>query len=82
MTAPLLHGPFWNRLLGVADVIDDPGVSADDLRAHLLAVEEGHGQALDPADQFPEYTALMMCRALRRRLEREGRRPPGHRDGA
>jgi hypothetical protein len=62
---------LWNRLLAIADTIDDPDAPVEELCAQLLAVEEGPGQGLDPADQYAEYTALLLCRALRRRLQRE-----------
>lgn len=60
---------FWNKLLFLADELnasdDPPGV----LGTRLLAIEEGFSGAFDPAENFPGYVALALCRGMRRRLE-------------
>ena len=60
---------FWNQLLTLAEGIDSSAGSLDDLCGFLLAVDEGHSGAFDPADQFPEYAAVQLCRSIRRKLE-------------
>lgn len=61
---------FWARVQTLADTMDDPSSTIQDLKAHLLAVDEGFSHAFDPADQYEEYVAVQFCRGLRRRLER------------
>ncbi len=60
---------FWGRLLTVVDDLADPDCTLEDLKAHLLAVDEGFSNAFDPADQFAEHVAVLLCRAVRRKLE-------------
>ncbi|MGE0623160.1 MAG: hypothetical protein AB7I04_20255 [Pseudomonadales bacterium] len=63
---------LWDRLITLADAIDQPGCTGEDLGAALLSIEEGFSDMLDPADHYPEYVAVLFCRALRRRIERAG----------
>lgn len=60
---------FWGRLLRVVDEISDPACGVDDAAARILAMEEGFLEVFDPADHYPEYVALLFCRAVRRQLE-------------
>lgn len=61
---------FWNQLLNLAEGIDTSAASLDDLYGFLLALDEGHAGRFDPADQFPEYATVQLCRSIRRRLEK------------
>ncbi len=69
MTDPRATRVFWGRLLTVVDELDDPSSTLGDLKAHLLAVDEGFSQAFDPADQYAEYLTVLLCRAVRHKLE-------------
>ncbi len=60
---------FWDRLLAATDLIDHKDVTSDEAIASLLAIDEGFSAQFDPADQYPEYVAIMLCRALRHRIE-------------
>jgi len=60
---------FWNRLLAAVDIIDQQAVPTDEAVACLLALEEGFSECFDPADNYPEYVAVMLCRAARHRIE-------------
>ncbi|XOV90063.1 MAG: hypothetical protein ACFHX7_09300 [Pseudomonadota bacterium] len=71
---------FWNRVLGIADAIEaghcapgHPATSQMDqvhhAREQLAGLIEGFGEQFDPADAFPEYATLLLCRALERTLD-------------
>lgn len=74
---------FWNRVLGVADAIETgccgethPSTSQMDqvrhAREQLAGLIEGFGEQFDPADAFPEYATVLLCRALERTLNDKG----------
>ncbi len=60
---------LWRRLLEVVDALAEPGATLDDVKAQLLALEEGFSHVFDPADQYAEYVAVLLCQALRRKLD-------------
>lgn len=64
---------FWNRVLTLSEAIEAAD-SADSLKNHLLALEEGFGNAFDPADSFQAYVTLTLCRSMRRNLESSAER--------
>ena len=59
---------FWGRMVVVADSIECQQVSVEELIGHLLSIDEGF--AFDPAEDYHETVALLLCRAMRRRLEK------------
>ncbi len=61
---------IWDRLLALADEIDNQQCTVHDLESRLLTIEEGFSSVFDPADHYAEYVAVLFCRALRRRIER------------
>jgi hypothetical protein len=73
---------FWNRVLGAADAIEQQGrppvsqsaQSTDDaafMSEQLSGLIEGFGQCFDPAEAFPEYATVLLCRSLERLLARQ-----------
>lgn len=80
MNDPRATRVFWGRILTVVDDIDDPSATLCDLKAHLLAVDEGFSQTFDPADQYAEYLTVLLCRAVRRKIDGDDQAiaaPPG-----
>ncbi|MFP5413967.1 MAG: hypothetical protein ACLGG1_02965 [Gammaproteobacteria bacterium] len=69
---PSAETVFWNNVLTIAEAVLNSGQSAETLRGHLLALEEGFLHAFDPADSFQEYATLTLCRSIRRFLESGG----------
>lgn len=66
MTPDNVKALFWQRLLLAAEAeTNEKGGS--DLDSQLLGIDEGFGHCFDPVDDFPEYVAVRLCRALRRR---------------
>ena len=58
---------FWNRVLGIAEALETPGVSAVEADGLLLGLEEGFPELLDPVEHFEAFAVLRLCRALRHR---------------
>lgn len=66
MTPDNVKAVFWQRLLFVAEAAEANEKEGDDLDSQLLGIDEGFGHYFDPVDDFPEYVAVRLCRALRR----------------
>ena len=63
------HTLFWNRVLTISEALEARNASAEALREHLLALEEGFRDAFDPADDFQAYVTVALCRSIRRNLD-------------
>jgi hypothetical protein len=61
---------LWNQVLLLSETFEDPKISLEDLRQQLCAVEEGFSGAFDPAEDFPEFVTVRLCRSLQRALQR------------
>jgi hypothetical protein len=70
MTGAPLQCLLWDRVLHVAESMDDPQVSLAQLQAQLCALDEGFAGVFDPAEQFPEFAAHRLCRSMERLLVR------------
>jgi len=70
MTAAPHPALLWNRVLHIAESMEDPGMSLAQLRAQLCALDEGFAGAFDPAEQFPEFVAHRLCRSMERLVAR------------
>ncbi len=70
MTGAPQQALLWNRLLHIAECMDDPQVSLEQLRASLCALDEGFAGAFDPAEHFPEFVAHRLSRSMGRLLAR------------
>ena len=66
MTTANVKAVFWQRLLLVAEAGANEN-GRDDLDAQLLGIDEGFGHCFDPVDDFPEYVAVRLCRAMRQK---------------
>lgn len=71
MTTPSPSTGLWQYLLTLAETLDRAPASLEDLHGHLLALEEGFAGTFDPADEFPEFAVVALCRALRRQVEQQ-----------
>lgn len=60
---------FWNRVLSASEAITAADQSTETLLALLAALEEGFYDSFDPADEFPAYATVSLCRSIRRHLE-------------
>ena len=60
---------FWDRLLAAADMIQATDATDNDVIGCLLAIDEGFSDQFDPADHYSEYVAVMICRAMRNRID-------------
>jgi hypothetical protein len=57
-------------LLLIAESLDDPVIPLERIRLQLRGLEEGFAGAFDPAEDFPEFVAVQLCRSLQRALQR------------
>jgi hypothetical protein len=60
---------FWNRVLTITEALEAPDASAECVKSHLLALEEGFRDAFDPAEDFQAYVTVALCRSIRRNLD-------------
>ena len=61
---------FWNRVLTLSETMEVPELSTEDLQCSLLGIIEGFAHTFDPAEDFPEYATLRLCRSFSDLLER------------
>jgi hypothetical protein len=59
---------LWSRILHIAESMEDPQISLEQLRGQLCALDEGFAGVFDPAEQFPEFVAHRLCRSMERLL--------------
>lgn len=62
------ESPLWSRVLVLAESMDEPGCSIENIRNLLCGLEEGFADTFDPAEDFPEYATHRLCGSLRRLL--------------
>lgn len=67
---PPQESPLWMRVLVISESMDEPGCSIEHIGNLLNGIEEGFAEAFDPAEDFPEFAAHRLCRAMRRLLVR------------
>jgi hypothetical protein len=60
---------FWDRVLGISEFIDSGNIAIEELRKNLLGLDEGFADRFDPANAYPEYVTVRLCRAIRNSLE-------------
>lgn len=65
---PAPESPIWNRVLVLAESMDEPECSIEHIRNLLCGLEEGFADTFDPAEDFPEYATHRLCGSLRRLL--------------
>lgn len=70
MTGAAHQAVLWNRVLVLAESMDDPQLQLAQLRASLCALDEGFVGSFDPAEHFPEFVAHRLCRSMGRLLAR------------
>ena len=58
------ESPLWMRLLVLSESMDDPECAAEHVIAFLRGLEEGFAHAIDPAEQFPEFATIRLCRSM------------------
>lgn len=69
---PSHNAVFWNRVLTISEALEAPDTSAECVKSHLLALEEGFKDAFDPAEDFQAYVTVALCRSIRRNLDADG----------
>ncbi|MFT7220165.1 MAG: hypothetical protein ACI8Z1_001782 [Candidatus Azotimanducaceae bacterium] len=60
---------FWDRILTLTETDDE--ASMEQIRAGLLGIDEGFSGLIDPADSYPEYVTMLLCRYMYRVTEKE-----------
>lgn len=55
---------FWNRVLDLTEIGDDASLA--EFRSALLGIDEGFSGLIDPADSYPEYVTISLCRHMYR----------------
>ncbi|MEQ8689238.1 MAG: hypothetical protein RIC89_00175 [Pseudomonadales bacterium] len=62
---------FWNHLLTLSEEIatSNSAPSLAELNARLLTVEEAYARTFDPADHFPEYVSVLLCKSIKQLIE-------------
>ena len=58
------ESPLWMRLLVLSESMDDPECAAEHVIAFLRGLEESFAHAIDPAEQFPEFATIRLCRSM------------------
>lgn len=59
---------FWDRILTLTEADDE--ASMEQIRAGLLGIDEGFSGLIDPADSYPEYVTMLLCRYMYRVTEK------------
>ncbi len=59
---------FWNQILSISE--QPAEMPVEEIKARLLAIEEGFSGSFDPVDAFPEYTAIQLCKYFSRVLDK------------
>ena len=64
MSLPERESLLWMRLLVLSESMDDPECSAEHVIAFLRGLDEGFAHGIDPAEQFPEFATIRLCRSM------------------
>jgi len=58
------------RVYALSEAMEDPRCSEAEIIGLLRGLEEGFAEASDPAEQFPMFATLSLCRSMERMLTR------------
>ena len=58
------ESPLRMLLLVLSETMDDPECSAEHVIAVLRGLDEGFAHGIDPAEQFPEFATIRLCRSM------------------
>ncbi|RLQ20692.1 hypothetical protein DWB85_16310 [Seongchinamella sediminis] len=70
MNSPQPESPLWMRLYVIAEAMEDPASSEAEIIGLLRGLEEGFAETNDPAEQFPVFATLRLCRSVDKMLAR------------
>jgi hypothetical protein len=59
---------LWTKVLLLSEAIDDKNHSIEDIQSLLCGLDEGFSSIFDPADNFPEFATLRLCRSIQQIL--------------